>query len=479
MSRPFSPTDIQQANGVDFEPPPITRRATIGDPVGDNAVARQRRKTTVTACDRCRRRKIRCDGERPCHTCNRFGVRCFTTEHRREGRERSVSSTADTAALADRVRQLEARLAASEQQSLSSNGNVFDSNHANQTGPPSLHIDTTFNYPDLMSDFLYTDDMSYDETPMTEDQVGLLVPTIQITGPHGTAPPSPSLLSPNSPSPSLFSGTSNASTPDMLATTSPSWAHFDTHSNSNSSAFPLLHPSPTHFDRTPPMSQWAEVYDQTAHLKAPGTHSRRSSISSFGGLPESFFGINLDCRNGSPSPQPDWSQTLTCQQQQQVPQSQSFDLSTCSAHQDFALSSPSLGPHSRVSAQSQPATPSSILPSKSEADFLLTNLFTTHPLPSSIEPTAIKICLEAVYNPSSASAHTLSTLTPFSPRMARLLVHLVLTIGYVVVGNEEGAEGCYGEVVEGLRERGVWREGGAGVLREMLGVLGEVGSGGA
>ncbi|SMR63151.1 unnamed protein product [Zymoseptoria tritici ST99CH_3D1] len=388
-----------------------------------------------------------------------------------------LASTADTAALADRVRQLEARLAASEQQSLSSNGNVFDSNHANQTGPPSLHIDTTFNYPDLMSDFLYTDDMSYDETPMTEDQVGLLVPTIQITGPHGTAPPSPSLLSPNSPSPSLFSGTSNASTPDMLATTSPSWAHFDTHSNSNSSAFPLLHPSPTHFDRTPPMSQWAEVYDQTAHLKAPGTHSRRSSISSFGGLPESFFGINLDCRNSSPSPQPDWSQTLTCQQQQQIPQRQSWDSSMSSAHQDFALPTQSISPpiHPRHPTNKPPPS----LPPRPEADFLLTNLFTTHPLPSSIEPTAIKICLEAVYNPTSASTHTLSTLTPFSPRMARLLVHLVLTIGYVVVGNEEGAEGCYGEVVEGLRERGVWREGGAGVLREILGVLGEVGSGGA
>ncbi|KJX92093.1 hypothetical protein TI39_contig5923g00001, partial [Zymoseptoria brevis] len=339
MSSPVPPTDQLQENGVDFEPPPITRRATIGDPVGDNAVARQRRKTTVTACDRCRRRKIRCDGERPCHTCKRFGARCFTTEQRRE---RSASNTADTAALADRVRQLEARLAASEQQqSLSSNGNPFESNHVNQPGPPSLHIDTSFNYPDLMSDFPYTDEMSYDETPMTEDQMGLLVPTIQITGPHGTAPSSPSLLSPNSPAPSLFSGTSNASTPDMLATTSPSWAHFDTNINNNS-AFPLLHPSPTHFDRTPPMSQWAEVYDQTAHLKAPGTHSRRSSISSFGGLPESFCGINLDFR--SPSPQPDWSQTITCQQQQQVPQHQSFDLSTCSAHQDFALPTQPISP---------------------------------------------------------------------------------------------------------------------------------------
>jgi hypothetical protein len=91
MSSPFSPAESQQTNGGDFLPPPITRRATIGDPVGDNAVARQRRKTTVTACDRCRRRKIRCDGERPCQTCARFGVRCFTTEQRRERSVRYVS----------------------------------------------------------------------------------------------------------------------------------------------------------------------------------------------------------------------------------------------------------------------------------------------------------------------------------------------------------------------------------------------------
>lgn len=61
--------------------PGIMRRATIGDTVYDNqALVRQRRKATIVACDRCRRRKIRCDSLQPCATCARFGVRCARSE---------------------------------------------------------------------------------------------------------------------------------------------------------------------------------------------------------------------------------------------------------------------------------------------------------------------------------------------------------------------------------------------------------------
>ncbi|KAL2841862.1 hypothetical protein BJY01DRAFT_236224 [Aspergillus pseudoustus] len=58
-----------------------------------------RGKTVTTACERCRRRKIRCDGETPCATCRRFGIKCVRIQKN------------DTHALETRVRQLEAQIA--------------------------------------------------------------------------------------------------------------------------------------------------------------------------------------------------------------------------------------------------------------------------------------------------------------------------------------------------------------------------------
>ncbi|KAL2812736.1 hypothetical protein BJX63DRAFT_239049 [Aspergillus granulosus] len=58
-----------------------------------------RGKTVTTACERCRRRKIRCDGETPCATCRRFRINCVRIQKN------------DTHALETRVRQLEAQIA--------------------------------------------------------------------------------------------------------------------------------------------------------------------------------------------------------------------------------------------------------------------------------------------------------------------------------------------------------------------------------
>ncbi|KAL3456862.1 hypothetical protein BJX64DRAFT_31130 [Aspergillus heterothallicus] len=58
-----------------------------------------RGKTVTTACERCRRRKIRCDGETPCATCRRFRISCVRIQKN------------DTHALETRVRQLEAQIA--------------------------------------------------------------------------------------------------------------------------------------------------------------------------------------------------------------------------------------------------------------------------------------------------------------------------------------------------------------------------------
>ncbi|KAL4875235.1 hypothetical protein BJY04DRAFT_166891 [Aspergillus karnatakaensis] len=58
-----------------------------------------RGKTVTSACERCRRRKIRCDGETPCATCRRFRISCVRIQKN------------DTHALEQRVRQLEAQIA--------------------------------------------------------------------------------------------------------------------------------------------------------------------------------------------------------------------------------------------------------------------------------------------------------------------------------------------------------------------------------
>ncbi|KAI9376135.1 hypothetical protein BJX61DRAFT_461271 [Aspergillus egyptiacus] len=58
-----------------------------------------RAKTVTSACERCRRRKIRCDGETPCATCKRFRITCVRIQKN------------DTQALEQRVRQLEAQIA--------------------------------------------------------------------------------------------------------------------------------------------------------------------------------------------------------------------------------------------------------------------------------------------------------------------------------------------------------------------------------
>jgi hypothetical protein len=43
-----------------------------------------RRKSVSNACERCRRRKIRCDGDTPCATCKRFSLHCMRTQKPRE-----------------------------------------------------------------------------------------------------------------------------------------------------------------------------------------------------------------------------------------------------------------------------------------------------------------------------------------------------------------------------------------------------------
>ena len=58
-----------------------------------------RRKSVSNACERCRRRKIRCDGETPCATCKRFAVQCIRTQKPKEVVASSVPSLSQKTAL--------------------------------------------------------------------------------------------------------------------------------------------------------------------------------------------------------------------------------------------------------------------------------------------------------------------------------------------------------------------------------------------
>lgn len=289
-------------------------------------------------------------------------------------------------------------------QSLSASG-PFESSD-NEPRPPTLHLQTSFD--DTSSAFLY-DDSTQMETPMDSGSA-LSVPAIQVTGPHGGMPSSP-FLSPNSPSPSLFSGTSRASTPDPFAATA--WS-MNTGQN-------LI--------QTQPMSEWQDVYDANTHLTTPSIgHSRRSSVSSFGGLGPSFCSMDLD---GS----------------------------------DWADQSPTEFPPWR---QQEPAR---YVPQRQYAEVLAEHAFTMRRLP--LERTAFRVCLEAVYERNSAPAAMLSSLTPYSLRIARCLVFLVLTIGSKLnTGSGEDcsvSNSCYAVVLEEMSSGlDFWAEPGS---QEVIGLL--------
>lgn len=259
----------------------------------------------------------------------------------------------------------------------------------------------------------------------TDSAMSLSVPAIQVTGPQGGTPSSP-FLSPNSPTPSLFNGTTRSSTPDPFAATA--WN---------------MEPGTQSFNRTPPVTDWAEFYESSALLATPSVgHSRRSSVSSFGGLGPSFCSMNLD---GPTSPQ-EWTDSSPA------------EFPPWNQEQSF----PSI-------------------PLRQHAEALAEHAFTHRRIP--LERTAFRVCLEAVYegddNPNGISmAQTmLSSLTPFSLRMAKCLVFLILTIGarlHAAAGEDGSVSSvCYAVVHEEMRGLEFWSEAGSQQIVELLALLSE------
>ncbi|PSN61782.1 hypothetical protein BS50DRAFT_613422 [Corynespora cassiicola Philippines] len=170
-----------------------------------------RRKSVSNACERCRRRKIRCDGDTPCATCKRFSLPCVRTQKPRE-----VVASEHQAALESRIHQLEAQLAAHVNAPMhgmeSIDQNIMAGTPPNfdwQSPPPQLSLDTSF--PAAFS-------------PENEMDLGSFsagsIPSIAIT----ECELIPTTTSPSSPVPSFWSGTTRASSPEMPSTSAPRFA---------------------------------------------------------------------------------------------------------------------------------------------------------------------------------------------------------------------------------------------------------------
>ncbi|KAL4950521.1 hypothetical protein BDW69DRAFT_202112 [Aspergillus filifer] len=165
---------------------PTTAEPGQGQPqpqtAGEMGSSPGRGKTVTSACERCRRRKIRCDGDTPCSTCRRFRIQCVRIQKH------------DTHALEQRVRELEARIA--EFSSGRSNGESLDVNPLLSPQPwtPDIQLSPDFGSPGPA--------LAMEQTFSHSNQLSPLdIPSIQVVDyADNTSPVSP--VSPVSLSPS-------------------------------------------------------------------------------------------------------------------------------------------------------------------------------------------------------------------------------------------------------------------------------------
>lgn len=239
--------------------PRIERRRTVGETPSGTWTPRT--KPVAIACERCRRRKIRCDGETPCATCRRFSLNCIRPQRGSEGQ----------AALEQRVRQLEARiLELSTGLSNTQVSHQVDNGPTDSQGPPSLHLFTDLAALD------YSDPHEpYGQLFLDSNPAPLEIPRIEVVDYASMSP----MSLPTSPS---------LSSPILMTPNPPSLA-FDGR---------LQPPSPGHA-LSPPVSACPSAsYNVVPRLSpaefAGPTLSRRSSISS------SISSLGLDSDYAAP-----------------------------------------------------------------------------------------------------------------------------------------------------------------------------------
>ncbi|KAF2757791.1 hypothetical protein EJ05DRAFT_486800 [Pseudovirgaria hyperparasitica] len=431
------------------------RRATIGESSSTTselspipAVAgRTRRKSITTACERCRRRKIRCDGNQPCATCARFMVNCVRPSKHRErfGPDHSfIEHREQQAALEDRVRRLETQLAETRMQSNLNDTEDLFSDWQGEDDDMSmphlgLRLDTDMSHP--QRSFSYDDQLG---NPFLGHLTPTDIPMIEITGCESPFP------RPLSPSPSMLSasGISRTSTPDAYTATTP--ASHPAH---------LVAPNPA-VSISPPVSPQGRVntwdfagMDDFSSFLSPSLGiveegmSRRSSISSLG-LDQDLSAMNLAFPDFFDNSQLYGQSTGTFTQlHHSPPQMPSRDTGSHEPYRHVALSKP-------------------------EAQQLTEIFFAKFaPMQAPINRDGLQICLEAVYSlPDFSSAMTLeatkilSSVPSCSLDAAKFQVFIILATALRMVGapigssNAARCEALYGLAMQQTLSSRFWNK---------------------
>jgi hypothetical protein len=380
-----------------------------------------RRKSVSNACERCRRRKIRCDGETPCSTCKRFTILCVRTQKPKEvvassvpfrsavSRDHMMTRPTNTLlsehreALEGRIHQLEAQLArhinapmhgmdSIDQNLMSTPPTSFDW----QNSPTHLNLDTA-----IPATFT-TDKLA------SLSAGGSRMPAIAID----ECEPS-HFISPSSPVPSLWAGTTRASSPESIPSRSAP-QQFALGYSPRSKSFP----SPVEQPHTAP--SWEFMAGAGSSELQPGTsswgHSRKTSTSSL------YQGSDEQAMSPIPEVEDD---ILPLAPAPRLPR-QGIFAARRTESPGPASSRPSFTDRSRALA----STP---LPSRFEAETLTTE-FVQH-IESldyraySITPSLFDRFCEAVYpSPQRTPAAEL----PASMPMARFHVFLAMAVGMKV-----------------------------------------------
>ncbi|RUS13869.1 hypothetical protein BC937DRAFT_94653 [Endogone sp. FLAS-F59071] len=100
-----------------------------------------RRLSSGSACETCRRRKTKCDGGQPCNFCHQNGIECVNNSERRR---RSIGPNGDIDAIEDRLKRIEALVAAFVAPAPGRPGENGASPNEQQGGDPSQQQQSSF-----------------------------------------------------------------------------------------------------------------------------------------------------------------------------------------------------------------------------------------------------------------------------------------------------------------------------------------------
>ncbi|KAF2177606.1 hypothetical protein K469DRAFT_719700 [Zopfia rhizophila CBS 207.26] len=406
-----------------------------------------RRKSVPNACERCRRRKIRCDGDTPCATCNRFSLTCVRSQKPKE----QISSE-HQAALESRIHQLEAQLAAHVSTPMHGMDSIDQSLMAGPANfgwqsQPQLTLDTNFSPP-------YSADNDLDFASFSAENI----PSIAITECNST----PADVSPSSPVPSFWSGTTRASSPEMHPTSAPQFT-------SN------IAPPTTTKTFSPPMvphaaPSWEFLTQDTSNLLKPHVShsrsaSRRSSVSDF----------SLDTDMNAASLFPEFESQTNVPSVTSAPHLPRQGIFAPQAD------NPSGGKPNASFTNTSRAILSMPFPTKFEAETIistfLSHVSTLEPMPYAITPSLFRQFFDIVY-PDPARGASLNT--PVSVRMVRFHIFLAMAIGIKIRAQGEAEENsllkrCYELAMQQTSSAAFWQETGGVEAAQLLSVFASLG----